>query len=202
MAESKFDVLLRKASQQATRREAVAALLGGVLLLHAPAASEATKEAQRRKDHRRKQSNTAALRPISVLIHNPGTSPVTVQYGTWYRDEIVYSCTGITTVSIPPGGTPPFRTSDNNEFLWINGTYWFDFLNPALARPHVTAAVDGSPFRRSSSSCPPLGTTVLSKKPLSEGNTVNMTIRGGVFSVTGNRDTNYKEFTLTLPPVL
>jgi hypothetical protein len=202
MTEATFDDLLRQVSRQTTRRAAAATLLGGALLLHTPMASNANKEAQRRKDHRRQQSNTALLRPISVQVHNPGTNPVTLQHGTWYRSEIVYYCSAINTVPIPPGQTLLFRSSDSVEYLWINGTYWIDFTNPALARPHVTATVDGSPFRKAASSCPPLGTTVLSARPLSEGNSVNFTIRNGVFTVTRNRDTNYKEFTLTLPTTL
>src|SRR3954465_1259815 len=158
MAEPKFDALLRQAAQQTTRRAALTTLLGGALLLHAPAASEATKEAQRRQHHRHKQSNSAALKPISVQVRNPGTNSVTLQHGTWYRREIVYYCTAINTVPIPPGATLLFRSNDSVEYLWINGTYGICFITPPLARPHVTAAVGGSSFPRASSSCPPQGT--------------------------------------------
>src|SRR4051812_11277673 len=201
MAEPRFDVLLRRAAQQTTRRPALPPLLGGALLPPAPAASEATREAQRRQHHRHKQSNTALLRPISVQVHNPGTNSVTLQHGTWYRREIVYYCTAINTVPIPPGATLFFRSNDSVEYLWINGTYWTSSTNPPLARPHVTAAVGGSSFRFPVN-CPPQGTTVLSARPLSEGDTVNIPINGQVFSVTRRRDSNYKEFTLTLPTTL
>jgi hypothetical protein len=203
MAEPKFDVLLRQVARQTSRRSAVATMLGGALLLHAPAASEATKEAERRKDHHRKQSNSAALKPISVQVRNPGTNPVTLQHGSWQSDLDLLAdhCTAINTVPIPPGATLLFRSPDSVEYLWINGTYWFSFRNPFLARPHVTVAVGGSSLRFPVN-CPPQGTTVLSARPLSEGHTVNIPINGQVFSVTRRRDSNYKEFTLTLPTTL
>src|SRR4051812_1923666 len=118
MAVPKFNGLLRQAAQQTTRRAAMATLLGGALLLHAPAASEATKEAQRRQHHRHKQSNSAALKPISVQVRNPGTNPVTLQHGSWHSDldNLADHCTAINTVPIPPGATLLFRSPDSVEY--------------------------------------------------------------------------------------
>src|SRR4051794_18873936 len=149
MTEPRFDDLLRQVARQTTRRAAVATLLGSALLLHTPEASDANKEAKRRKDHHRKQSNSAALKPISVQVRNPGTNPVTLQHGSWQSDldNLADHCTAINTVPIPPGATLLFRSPDSVEYLWINGTYWFSFINPPLARPHVTAAVGGSSLR-------------------------------------------------------
>ncbi len=48
-------------------------------------------------------------------------------------------------------------------------------------------------------SCPPRGTTVLNYQEMGVGRPVNITMDGAVFTVTRNRDSNYKEFTLTLP---
>jgi hypothetical protein len=195
-----FDALLERVARQTTRRAALATLLGGALLLHAPAASEATKEAQRSKDHRKRGS----LKPISVLVHNPGTNPVTVQHG-WWRTQLPFGthCMAINTVPIPPGGALLFRSPQSVEYLWINETFWVDFRNPELERPDVSAAVDGSrDFYLNLGGCPRRGTTVLSQRAMSEGTTVNFTINGKVFSAHRKRDSNYKEFTLTLPPIL
>jgi hypothetical protein len=197
---TRFDALLRQVARQTTRRTALTTLLGGALLLHAPAASEATKEAVRHKAHHKRGS----LKPISVLVHNPGTNPVTLQHG-WWRTQLPFgtNCTAINTVPIPPGATLLFRSPQSVEYLWINETFWVDFRNPPLERPDVSAAVDGSrDFYLNLGGCPRRGTTVLSEKPMSEGTTVNFTLNGKVFSARRSRDSNYKEFTLMLPPVL
>src|SRR3954467_5555334 len=85
MAETRFDVLLRQAAQQTTRREAVATLLGGALLLNTPDAGEATKEAEHRKDrHHDGPNKSALLKDISFWVDNrAGTKAISIVYGGW-----------------------------------------------------------------------------------------------------------------------
>jgi hypothetical protein len=79
MDEPRLDVLLRKAAQQSTRREALATLIGGALLLHNPDPGQATREAQRRRRHKR---NAVVYRSISIEIDNSaGTKLVIINHG-------------------------------------------------------------------------------------------------------------------------
>ena len=82
LEDSKFDVLLRKAAQQTTRREALGALIGGALLLNIPDASEATKEAKRRKHDHHHELGASTYRSIGIDIDNSAsTKPVIVNSG-------------------------------------------------------------------------------------------------------------------------
>ena len=73
MEESTFDTLLRKAAQQATRRETLGALLGGAFLLADPVTSEATDKARRRRKRKRRNGAGAAgpiWKDVSFWVNN------------------------------------------------------------------------------------------------------------------------------------
>ena len=210
MNESSFDRLLQKAAQETTRRGALAAVVGGALLLTTRAETGATKKAERRK--KRKKRAAALTKPIALWLDNTaGTSAVTVTVGDKVRKEC---CSTISAVVVPAGERKRvgFRRAawnkDSYAFMWIAGPdpqrarYWLDFINPGVGLPKVSAAVDGVasrfPFPQPWC-CFPTGQTVLSEKGLNPNEMVNITMRGQVFNVRRIRDTNYKEFTVTLP---
>ena len=80
MEETRFDVLLREAAQQTTRRGALGALVGGALLLGNPGEGEATKRAQRRRQRKKRKQAASELLPIQVTVKNPGPSTLNVQF--------------------------------------------------------------------------------------------------------------------------
>lgn len=79
MEDTKFDLLLRRAAQQTSRRATLGALVSGALLLGDLEASEATKKAERRKK-RRKQGGL--YRGFYITIDNAnGNAPASIEGG-------------------------------------------------------------------------------------------------------------------------
>ena len=201
MDESMFDLLLRRAAEQTTRRRALGALVGGALLRNALGETEANDKAKRRRKRRRRQAKRSDpfLRPIKVRISNPGPRTIEVVTGG-YNDNIVHwECVGKQTHRLYPGSQVQFDTTKpvTDGFAWIDGKYAIEFWNPFLKRPAVSAAANGMSV--SASFCPPRGTRAVLRRPLKQGQTSEFRIYDKVFVVTRNADTNYIEFTLTLP---
>ncbi len=199
MDEHEFDILLRRVGRQTTRRAALATLLGGALLLPATAATDAADEAARGK-----QVETALfLSPISVSIFNPGPNTVTVGHGDLQDNIHNWYCRPINNdVPIRPGQRLRFASRSPDAYVWINRKYAFEFWNPNLKLPRVSAAVNGLSIKGSGPFCIRRGSPVFSRRPLNVDEAVNITINGEVFSVTRKRDSNYKEFRLQLPEKL
>ena len=210
MEEPTFDQLTRQAARQTTRRGTLGALLGGALLLHRLGEAGATKKAERRKKRKKRAANLA--KPIALWLDNTaGTRAVAVTSGDRVGDQC---CATINTVTVPAGERlrVGFRrtgwSKTSGAFMWIAGTdpqrpgFWLDFLNPIVGLPFVAAAVDGVASRFPLPQpwcCFATGQTVLREKELNPNEMVSVTMRGRVFTVRRNRDTNYKEFTVTLP---
>jgi hypothetical protein len=198
MGIARFDALLERVARQTTRRSALATLLGGALLLNAPDASEATKEAERRK-----QPRTTGLKPIAILVDNTaGAGPVNVLHKDM---SITECCRFINSVMVPPGERLRFVSPTplmSLEFI----RYWFDIFNPIIGLPFISAAVGGmapgNPFLRvpwPNWCCGHPGETVLDSERLDVGEAFTIIMDGKIFTLRRNRDTNYKEYTLTLP---
>jgi hypothetical protein len=198
-----FDALVQRVARQTTRRAVLATLLGGALLLRAPAASEATKEAQRRKDRRRKQRRrkgrgrkgaTDLLRPIAMIVDNTGgPRSVTVELGDWPNRQC---CRAFPAVTVPVGTSQRFAASFAEAYLWIDGEYWINFQNPALAPPNVSAAFRGQ--ASTAPCCKRVGRTEVNRHDLLVGRPKPFTLAFRTFLVTRTRDTNYKNFTVAL----
>lgn len=203
MEASKFDTLLRESARQATRRETLGVLLGGALLLGHADGSEANKQAERRRRRRRKQRRREArirsLRPIKVLIKNPGSKTVSLTFGGLNDNIFHWVCEDKRTIQLNAGGEVQYDTTKpiTDAYAWIDGKYAIEFWNPFLKTPAVSAAANGMSFK--GTFCPPRGTRAVLPRPLSRGVTSEFRIYDKVFVVTRKQDTNYIEFTLTLP---
>lgn len=203
MDESTFDLLLRKAAQQGTRREALGAFAGGALLLHASGGVAANRRAERRRRRQRRQRRREAeirfLRPIKVLIKNAGSRTIRVVTGGYNDNVVHWECVGKRETQLASGGQVQFDTTKpvTDGWAWIDTKYAIEFWNPYLKTPAVSAAVNGMSV--SASFCPPRGTRAVLRRPLKQGQTSEFRIYDKVFVVTRNADTNYIEFTLTLP---
>lgn len=98
MEETPFDLLLRRAAQQTTRRKAVGALIAGAALLTRDGAIEATKKAERRK---RRERSANLSKPIALWLDNSaGTRAVAVTNGDQVGGQC---CSTINTVVVPAG---------------------------------------------------------------------------------------------------
>ena len=86
-------------------------------------------------------------------------------------------------------------------YLRINGTYYIEFWNLPLHTPAVSAGVNGVTIasHRKRKPCPARGTRAVKDTAIDEGRSFTFKIYDKTFTVVRDRDTNYKEFTLTLP---
>lgn len=209
MEATTFDALLRRAAQHTTRRRALGAIIAAALI-SADAPGGATKKARRRK---KKKNASIRIRPIGLWIDNTaGTNAVTLQNG----DTGSGACCGV----LPPTTVAPgerkwigFRRNTNTEtsaaYIAItslmpnNPKYWISFFN-GLGLPTVSAATYGQTAGNAALAwcCYETGDPILSPKGLNVNEQVNITIQGNIFNVRRNKDTNYKVFTITLPPGL
>ncbi len=187
-----FDALTRRVGRQTTRRAVLATLLGGALLLTDSASSEATTEAQRGK-----QVETASLKPISLWIDNTAGMR---DAGVRHEESTLFNCcrTKNFDATVPRGTRALFHSTTASSAMWIANKYWIELLNPSLARPRVSGAWRGRPSP-SNFCCRQRGRTAEANLEMNIGDTLTIRMDGHNFRVTRNRDTNYKEFTLTLP---
>lgn len=213
MDESAFDLLIRNAARQTTRRAAFGALLGGAVGLGSRGESEATERAKRRRKrkHKREQRRrqaTATLRPFKVHVKNPGSKVLDLQFVSLYQVGFApWRCFNPVEQKLPAGGETVFVTQEAdgssvpNGYLRINGTYYIEFWNLPLHTPAVSAAVNGVSIaaHRKRKPCPARGTRAVKDTAVDEGRSFTFKIYDKAFTVVRDRDTNYKEFTLTLP---
>ena len=210
MKSSQFDQLLRTAVRQASRRQAVGMLLGGVLLLSRQGQSAATDQAKRRKKRKRRQQRQAAatLRPLKLRVTNPGATTLNLQFVSMSQQGFApWRCFNPVDQQLPAGGETLFvsqqadGSSVPNGYLRINGTYYIEFWNLPLHTPAVSAAVNGVSIasHRKRKPCPARGTRAVNDTAVAEGRSFTFAIYDKTFSVFRDQDTNYKEFTLTLP---
>lgn len=198
-----FDALTQRIAGQTTRRSALAVLLGGLLLFNDLEASDANRRARRRRRRQRRQRRLSGatgpgLKPISLRIDNTaGTNRVIVEHA---EVPTTSCCQRRFPVSIPAGETRLFQASSSTASVWIANKYWLGFKNPLLARPVFGGAVGGQAVGWNLwLCCLPDGTTVVQSRSMDEGQTVPITMAAHTFSITRNRDSNYKEFTVKLP---
>ncbi|MFN8665333.1 MAG: hypothetical protein U0075_25860 [Thermomicrobiales bacterium] len=200
MEDARFDALLRRAADQATRREAVGVLLGGALLYGTANAGEATKRAQRRKRQKRNAKSRGIVRGISFIIDNTaGTHTIHVEAGEVHSTRC---CDLLAVFNIAPGESRLFDTSAAQAYAWVNDHSWFEFDNPLIGRPDISYARDG--MMGGASCCKPQGQTLLHREPMNEGETITITPNNYTYyKVTRNADKpDFKFFTLKLPKEL
>ena len=206
MEETKFEILLRKAAQETTRRHSLGALIGGALLLNSRGEIEATKKAKRRKKHKRQQRRQAqaALKRIRVTVNNPSKHQWVsfTSISPWVA--LTWKCWDIEQKRVWPGRDESFITSSglSDGFIGIaNSPYFIEFWNPVLRMPSVSAAVNGLSVETSvgRTPCPQRGTRAINNRSIPEGMTFKFKIYDKEFTVYRGFDTQYKEFTLTLP---
>ncbi|MCA9879358.1 MAG: hypothetical protein KC442_16315 [Thermomicrobiales bacterium] len=201
-----FDALLRRVAGATTRRAALATLLGGGVLLHEHAASEANQQAKRRKRRNRKRrrrnktQSGGIVKGISFIIDNTaGTRRIRAEAGEVHSNR----CCNMLAIwpEIPVGESRLFDTSAAQAYAWIDDHYWIEFDNPLIGRPDISFAQDG--MMGGSSCCKKQGQTRLSREPISEGETINVTLNASTFSIHRLGDkSDFKYFNLKLPPVL
>jgi hypothetical protein len=208
--ESAFDLLLRKATQQTTRRATLGVLLGGALLLTPQREGEATDKAKRRRKRKRRQRRRAAatLSPFKILVKNPGATPLDLQFVSMSQQGFApWRCFNPVDQQLAAGGETLFTSqradgsSIPNGHLRINGTYYIEFWNLPLHTPAISAAVNGISIdaHRKRTPCPRRGTRAVKDTAVDEGRSFTFKIYDKQFTVFRGADTNYKEFTLTLP---
>lgn len=204
MEETTFDQLLKNAARQTSRRKALGALIGGALVLNRQGESEANKKAKRRRDRKRRQYRRRVsdpfLSPIKVKVVNPGPASVNMQFVGLDAQIFVWDCVPIGGQTLHAGGEAQYATNKpvTDGFVWINETYAIELWNPFLRTPAYSAAVNGLSIKNTRR-CPRRGTRAVLEKPISAGQTVKFRIYDKEFTLTRYADTNYKEFTLTLP---
>jgi hypothetical protein len=105
---------------------------------------------------------------------------------------------GVTTLG--PGEQGDYFTTKpvSDAFARINTTYAIEFWNPFLRTPAFSAAVNGI-SHRNTRSCPRRGTRAVLERAIDEGQTHKFHIYDKEFTLVRHADTDYKEFTLTLP---
>ena len=204
MEPSKLDLLFRKAAEQSTRRAALGALVGGALLLSAPAEIEATKKAKQRKTRKRREfrqrQSDPFLSPIKVKIVNPGPNPVTLRFMGLDHQIFLWDCVAIGGITLGAGQEVQYATTKpvTDAVAWINTTYAIEFWNPFLRTPAFSAAVNGLSIKHTRR-CPRRGTRAVPERSIDAGQTHKFHIYDKEFTLVRHADTNYKEFTLTLP---
>ena len=210
--ETRFDVLLREAAQQTTRRGALGALVGGALLLGNPGEGEATKRAQRRRQRKKRKQAASELLPIQVTVKNPGPSTLNVQFvnliHAWSLPLRWICINPASQQYILPGGAATFFTRpipgnpvgrrSTDGFAWISGKYSIEFWNLLFHTPSVSAAVNGVSMNNRRH-CPNRGTRALNDIGVAEGETLVFNIYDKTFMAERLPDTDHKVFVLTLP---
>jgi hypothetical protein len=202
MEDSKFDVLLRKAAQQATRREALGTLIGGALLLGDRDASEATNEGEHRKHHKQ----AVVYRSIGIDIDNSAsTKPVIINHG---QSGLASCCKYRFDGTVAAGERRSFNANTTTGWIFINSRFWFQFTNPPMT-PYARVAVYGKfNGRRGGNQCCnviPNGLTVEEEATfnVNQTRTWSMSESQSFFSVTRLPNTSHLiRFAITLPPNL
>lgn len=195
MEEPTFDLLLRKAAQQTTRRGTLAGLLGGALLLTGLEPSEATKKAERRKRRQRRQRSIPVVKPVAFTVRNPGPNPVTVVYGSRYP---LKCCWNAGTVTVQPGQSMRLATSKTFMYVWVADNYWFEVSDWLFsAPPYATVAKNGQPPDGRSYCCQTFGTTVVHEMNVTGDHRIEMDDKDFYLNRLGT--TNYIEVELILP---
>ncbi|MBL8129545.1 MAG: hypothetical protein JNM64_18055 [Chloroflexia bacterium] len=204
--QAEFDMRLGRTARHVTRRSALAATLGGLLLAQAATEGEATKKARRRKARRKRQKQSFPnLKPIYIWVQNPGTKPVTFDYGDGQG-----SCGVLKRgVVVAPNSRVAVSSGFNESilgtygFLWINERFWISFTNRPLQRPTLTAVLDGQPVDGGWVCLPPPpGTTIRGAERMDVGALTSFRMADHSFWVSREKDTNYIVFTVILPHTL
>jgi hypothetical protein len=213
MEESRFDLLLRKAAQQTTRRETLGALLGSALLLGDVGGSEATRKGKRRK--RRKRAAGPNWVGVKIIVNNAaGASEVPVQWGGYGPTSC---CAPAWSWNVPARGSWDFgpmllpvaagASAEAGQqlvypgtWVWISNTYWFHIQNPLVGAPHVQIALNGKHPDRACCAAIPTGLPVEGKVSYKPKQSRTFNIAGKLFTVARDADApQYKGFTITLP---
>ncbi len=215
-----FDDLMRRIARQTSRRAALATLVGGVLLVRTHDEGEATRKAKRRKARKRQNKGGAfdpRLKPSGVTIQNTSPNTIRVSYGQFRFT--VPPCDSMQPVDVPPGQSRRVSVGWNNwpftqMYVQLNGQYWFGFDNLPARLPDVAAAFGGQLPQRSDVipfylfpgspmvqqlQCTGVGLVTQSPKGLNVNEYVDITSYSQTFRVRRLRDTNYKEYLLTVP---
>lgn len=202
MEESRFDTLLRKAAQTATRRETIGALIAGVLLLNGWDSIEATRKAEKRKKRERREHKSSYPRPrgIIVQIYN---SQRAMNYSTG-RSSFVRCCEYEKDASLPPYGvTVTQGVGYESPWLWLDdGNYWFEFTNPIGRQPYAEIAINGR-YRPSANCCRviPYGQTVEKRLTFDRNQVRQVNIEGAIFRIERKPDSEtFMYFDLHIPP--
>ena len=206
MEETVFDTLLRKAAQQATRRETLGALLGGAFLLADPVTSEATDKAQRRRKRKRRNGAGATgpiWKDVSFWVNNrAGSAAISGSYGIWTPPKWIDPGRCSTrTFTLGAGGAERFFAGWDMGYVWFADYYFFSFVNPFVGMPNFSAAYGGRASFIPAQGCPsPVGTDVVKEVPLEVGQEIPVTLDGKAFRVKryGDTSTN-KIFEIVLP---
>jgi hypothetical protein len=209
MEDSTFDVLLRQAAQQTTRREALGALIGGALLLNEPDVSEATQVAERRQhdNHhdRHAHRKTVVYRSIGIDIDNAAsTRPVIVNHG---QAGTAKCCQYRFDGTVAAGERRTFNANTTTGWVQINNRFWFQFTNPSFSRPFARVAVYGKYSGRNALCCNviPNGLTIVEDARFDVNQTYPWELgeSQALFSVTRLQNTSHLiRFAITLPPDL
>ncbi len=196
MEETTFDILLRKAAQQTTRRETLGALVGGALLLNSRGEIEATKEAERRK--KRKRAGSLWWRSTHVRVNNPGRQMIMSKGSNDPFRCCIYDRDGVIKAN---DWMRLYGLTTAPAWGWFDRKYWFSFENQAIGKPYVEIAINGR--NRSRSNCCkaiPHGQTVEKAGLFSENESRVYDINGKSFRVTRLPDTKkYIEWQLDFP---
>lgn len=225
MEASRFDLLLRKAAQETTRRGAFGALIGGALLIGLPDAGETTDKAKRRRKRNRKQrrrqthKNALAAYPVDIRVDNTqGRNWVKVVHGG--SNSRPGTCCRLTenpptgiTFTVRNGWSYMFRNQDAGQttsWVLINDKYWFQFTDPDFREPYAQIAINGRFAQNSPSEgancCTqyPNGATVERRWGFDRRETRFYNIENtALFRVHRQDDeSGHRVFLITLPPTL
>lgn len=174
-----------------------------------PAGHLQKRKSQQRKRHRRKQrhrhhqrrndsgSSRPNLKGISLLLTNPSTAKTTPRVICGELTPVYNQCNLLAVFDLAPGQPRVFDTSATHVYCDVKGQFWFEFSNPFLAQPWVTALVPET------DTCPANGAAVISQRGLSEGETVQVAMKGQTFTIHRNDDkSDFKYFNFDLPATL
>lgn len=174
-----FDTLTRRVGQQTSRRAALVALAGGALLLRQPPPAA---------------GRPLGLKPISIVITNTTTRSVQVEHRDNDKNRC---CRWLDARAVGPGERAAFNGNQVRSAVWIDTRAWFDFNNPKVGRPEVSAREYGQSQRFWC--CTSAGTEVVRARSLKVNQSTTMTVAGQVYTERRTRDTNYKVFEITPP---
>lgn len=187
MEASTFDLLLRKAAAQPTRRGTLGALVGGALLLNSRGESVATEKAKRRKKRNKKrkqyQQRNFPFNGVMVTVFNyqhamnysAGTSGTVTSCCKYLRDARLEYIGNTTVISNPL----------ESAWFWLDdGKYWFEFTDPVAGQPFVRIAFNGR-HRIGGNCCMviPWGQSVEAKLSFDRGQTREVNIAGQKFTI-------------------